>query len=131
MGFIQVIPSRGVCLVYKMSFIHVVLMDCGVGTNDEPLSGQGILIDWALDLILKEVDREDNTLAKPESSFHCPNSWSWDSLKRFSLHSQHNIATQKSPIIWSVLTTIAVNKDRRGVNWTERGGDGRDPWQVG
>lgn len=125
MGFVQAIPGWKVCLSFRIGFIHAVLMDCGVENEDTPLRGQGILIHWALDLILKEVDKEANTLAKPGSPFHCPNDWSWDLLKEFSLHPQHDVATQQSPIIWSVLTTIGVNKDRREVNQSER-----DPWQV-
>ena len=96
-----------------------------VETYNPPLHGQGMLIHWALNLILKEVDNEANTLAKPKSTFHCPENWSWDSLKKFSLCSQHNVAIKQSPVIWSVLTTIAVSKDQR-----EEQGDKRDPWQV-
>lgn len=77
-----------------------------------------------------EVDKEANKLAKSKSSFHCPSDWSWDSLQEFSLHSQHDFATRKSPVLWSVLTTIAVGKGRREVNLIEEEGDKRDPWQV-
>jgi hypothetical protein len=105
-------------------------MDCGAGAHSVTLHGRGILIHWALSLILKEVDKEADKLVKPDSSFHCPHDWSWDSLQKFSLHSQHDVATQESPIIWSVLTTIAVSKDRRKRNLSEEEGDKRDPWQV-
>ena len=129
MGFVRVIRSRRVCLRYQMICFHPVLTSCGVGTENTPPHGQGILIHWALDLILKEVDKEADKLAKPKSSFHCPSNWSWDSLRKFSLHSQHNLTTQKSPVIWSVLTTIAVSKDQRAVTLREEA-DKRDPWQV-
>jgi len=99
-------------------------------TSDTPLSGKGVLIRWALELILKDVDREANVLAQPRSSFHCPNDWSWDSLKNFTLHSQHDVATEQSPIIWSILTTIAISHDRREVSERGEEGDKRDPWQV-
>lgn len=132
MGFIRASAIRRVSLLCKVTSIHTILMDyLGAETGGVPLHGQGILIHWALDLILKEVDKEANTLSKPGSPFHSPNSWSWDSLKRFSLHSQHDVATQQSPIIWSVLTTVAVSKNRREVNQREEEGDRRDPWQVG
>jgi len=105
-------------------------MHCNSGASDAPLSGRGILIRWALKLIIEEVDREASTLAKPRSAFHCPDDWSWDSLKNFTLHSQHNVATEQSPIIWSILTTIAVSKDRRKADERGEVGDKRDPWQV-
>ena len=71
-----------------MICFHPVLTSCGVGTENTPPHGQGILIHWALDLILKEVDKEADKLAKPKSSFHCPSNWSWDSLQNFSLRLQ-------------------------------------------
>ena len=106
-------------------------MCCDVGTRNVTPHGQEILICWALNLILKEVDKEADKLVKPDSSFHCPHDWSWDSLQKFSLHSQHNVVAQEGPIIWSVLTTIAVSKDRRKRALREEEGDKRDPWQVG
>ena len=106
-------------------------MGCGVGTRNATPCGQGILIYWALGLILKEVDKEADKLVKPESSFHSPHNWSWDSLQKLSLHSQHDVAARTGPIIWSVLTTIAVSKDRRKQGLREEEGDKRDPWQVG
>ena len=131
MDFIQASTSRRVCLSYKVVPIGAVLMNCDAETNGQPLHGQGVLIHWALDLILKEVDKEAGVLSRPDSSFHCPGDWSWDSLKRFSLHLQHGVATHQGPIIWSVLTTIAISKNWREANRTEEEGDKRDPWQVG
>jgi len=90
--------------------------------------GHGILLRWAVDLILKEVDKEADKLVKPGSSFHCPDNWSWESLQGFSLQLQRDVAIQNSPIIWSVLTTMAIGKDHRVVNRREEGE--RDPWQV-
>jgi len=109
---------------------HAVLTYYIIGANDSPLRGQGILLRWALDLILEEVDKEATALAKPHSSFHPPNDWTWDSLNTLSLHIQHNVATQQGPIIWSVLTTIAVSKERRKTIQKEEEGDKRDPWQA-
>ena len=107
-----------------------VLTGYDTETDNAPLSGWGILIHWALELILKVVDREANVLAQPRSPFHCPDDWSWDSLKNFTLRSQHDVATEQSPIIWSILATIAVSQDRREVNEKGEEGDKRDPWQV-
>lgn len=109
---------------------HAVLIYYTTGANNSPLYGQGILICWALELILNEVDKEATALAKPHSSFHSPDDWSWDLFKTLSLHTQHNVATQQSPIIWSVLTTIAVSKEQRKSIQKEEQGDKRDPWQV-
>lgn len=105
-------------------------MYCNSETSDATSHGQGILINWALSLILKEVDKEADRLTKPNSSFHCPHDWTWDSLQELSLRSQHDVATQEGPIIWSVLMTIAVNKDQRKQTLGEEEGDKRDPWQV-
>jgi hypothetical protein len=113
-----------------MTYFYSILTACGVEASDTPLHNKGILIGWALDLILKEVDTEAGRLAKPESSFHSPKDWSWGELQKFSLHTQHDLATQQSPVIWSVLTTIAVSRDQREVNLEEDEGDKRDPWQV-
>ena len=97
-------------------------------TPSVPSHGQGTLLRWALGLILQEVDKEANKLAKSGSSFHCPDDWSWDSLQQFSLRSQQDVAAQQSPIIWSVLMTIAISQSHRGASHRERGD--RDPWQV-
>lgn len=103
-------------------------MNCVVGTIDAPLHGQGILLRWALELLLQEVDKEANKLTESGSSFRCPDDWSWDSLQEFSLRSQQSIVTQQSPIIWSILATIAISKDKRKANRRDEGE--RDPWQV-
>jgi len=128
MGFVRVTAHRVRSLHQAAS--NRVLMGCNAETSHAPLSGQGVLIRWALKLILQEADREADALAKPRSSFHCPEDWSWDSLKNFTLRSQHDVATEQSPIIWSILTTIAVSKERRKVDERGEGGDKRDPWQV-
>lgn len=126
MGFDRVIER--VRLRHKIRLTHQVLMDCVVGIVDAPLQGQGILLRWALDFLLQEVDKEANKLAEPRSSFHSPDNWSWDSLEEFSLRSQQSIAIQRSPIIWSILVTVAISKDRRRADHGEEGE--RDPWQV-
>lgn len=130
MGFVLIFPNKKVHLGCKILSICTILIDHVVGTNPATPSGQGILIHWALDLILKEVDAEATKLVKPNSSFHSSHNWSWDTLQRLSLHSQHSAAVQEGPIIWSVLTTIAVNKDQRQTLSMEEGSDKRDPWQV-
>lgn len=35
---------------------------------------------------------------------------------------------EKAPILWSVLSTVAVNKQRRAAMEVKE--EGRDPWQV-
>lgn len=123
--------TRGrVCPLYKMTFVYAVLTYYTSGTGSVPLYGQGVIIRWALDFILQEVDREATTLAKPNSSFHSPKDLSWDSLGALSLRTQHDVAMKQGPIIWSVLTTIAVSKGRRKSIQKEEEGDKRDPWQV-
>jgi hypothetical protein len=94
----------------------------------EPV-GHGVLLHWALDLILGEIDSEAETLIHlRESPFHCPDKWSWDSLLQFSLDSQQTFAIKEAPVLWSVLATIAISKQRRGLMEIKE--EGRDPWQV-
>jgi hypothetical protein len=102
----------------------------GLGEGAGPISfhGQGILLCWALGLILKEIDREAENLARPRSPFHCPENWTWESLLDFSLHSQYGVAIRESPIMWSILMTIAIGKNQRKADHQEVGE--RDPWQV-
>ena len=74
-------------------------------------AGQGILLCWALPLILEEIDKEaDALIYGGGSSFRCPEKWTWESLSELSLDSQQTFAAEKAPILWSILATIAVNK---------------------
>jgi hypothetical protein len=109
--------------------LHPSLIGFGIGTLDAPPHSRVTVIHWALDHILQEINKEANKLVKSGSPFHCPIDWSWDSLQQFSLSPQTNIAAQQSPVIWSVLTTIAVSQNQRQAVQREAGGD-RDPWQV-
>ena len=113
-----------------MTPAHTVLTYYITGTDNASLYGQGIIIRWALDVILREVDKEATALAKPNSSFHSPKDLSWDSLGALSLRTQQDVATKQGPVIWSILTTIAVSKERRKSIQKEEEGDKRDPWQV-
>ena len=80
-------------------------------------------------IILKEIDKEANALMDDNSPFHGAKSWSWDSLLQLSLDSQQTYAVKHAPVLWSVLSTIAVNEHRRAVKEIKE--EGRDPWQVG
>ena len=100
-----------------------------MGDNPTDPAGRGILLRWALELVLEEIDKETETLIHTEGSpFHCPDKWTWESLSQFSLDSQQTFATKEAPVLWSVLTTIATNKQRR--KSMELKDEGRDPWQV-
>lgn len=112
-----------------MASLYTGLISFGIGTLSALLHSRVTILHWALDHILQEVNKEANKLAKPGSSFHCPIDWSWDMLQQFSLSSQQDVAAQQSPVIWSVLTTIAVSQNQREAVQREAGGD-RDPWQV-
>ena len=97
-------------------------------SSPEPV-GHGILLRWALNLVLDEIDKEAEALIRSkESPFHCPDKWTWDSLLQFSFDSQQTFAVEKAPVLWSVLTTIAVSKQRRSLR--EMKEEGRNPWQV-
>ena len=63
-----------------------------------------------------------------ESPFRGAGSWSWDSLSQLSFDVQQVHAMEKAPILWSVLSTVAVNKQRRAAMEVKE--EGRDPWQV-
>lgn len=96
--------------------------------NDNPIN-RGILLHWAVQLVLEEIDNEADTLIQMGGSpFHCPEKWTWESLSQFSLDSQQSFATEKAPVLWSILTTIAISKQRRAS--MEMKDEGRDPWQV-
>ena len=110
------------------------LTSCQYGGDDsgdrqtDP-AGHGILLRWALQLILEEIDKEAETLIHAKGSpFSCPDKWTWESLTQFSLDSQQTFATKEAPVLWSILATITVNKQRRGS--MELKDEGRDPWQV-
>lgn len=120
-------PSKSeVHLHCKITLMYAALICNTIGPTCPPFHSQGILLDWALELVLKEVDREADNLVKNDHTFHCQDDWSWDSLCNFSLQSQHDIATQHGPIIWLVLMAIAIGKGRREADQEGK----RDPWQV-
>ena len=104
-------PRREGTSATPINHVYVLLMDFSE-TIGAPFHGQGIILHWALNLIFKEVDKEAESLIKPRSSFHSPDKWTWDSLQDFSLQSQHDVAIQDSPIIWSILTTVAISRDQ-------------------
>lgn len=84
------------------------------GTHKESTSdpvGHGILLRFALSILLREIDKEANALMDKKSPFHGTGKWSWDSLLQLSLDSQQVYAMENAPILWSVLSTIAVNKE--------------------
>jgi hypothetical protein len=82
-----------------------------------------------LGLVLEEIDKEAEVLIHAEGSpFRCPDKWTWDSLSQLSFDSQQTFAAENAPILWSVLATLAVNKQRRAS--MEMKEEGRDPWQV-
>jgi hypothetical protein len=128
MLFARAIPNEKVGLPFSITTVCPVLKDLGLGTTGAPSHGQGVLLRWALALVLKGVDKEADGLTQPRSAFHSPENWSWESLQKFSLQSQHDVAVQGGPIIWSVLATVAISKDHRKAEQREEGG--RDPWQV-
>jgi hypothetical protein len=90
--------------------------------------GRGILLRFALPIILEEIDKEANALTDTNSPFYGAKSWSWDSLLRLSFDSQQTYAVKNAPILWSVLSTVTVNEQRRAVKEIKE--EGRDPWQV-
>lgn len=79
-------------------------------------------------IILEEIDKEADALINANSPFHGAKSWSWDSLLQLSLDSQQVYAVKNAPILWSILSTVAVNEHRRAVKEIKE--EGRDPWQV-
>ena len=94
-----------------------------------PWCSRGILLCWALWLISEEIDKEADTLLHADGSpFCCPEKWTWESLSQLSPDSQQAFAKERAPFLWSILTTIAINKDRR--ESMELKDEGRDPWQV-
>ena len=102
--------------------------DLNVHSADDPVS-RGILLRWALQLISGEIDKEADTLLHADGSpFRCPEKWSWESLSQLSPDSQQAFAKERAPFLWSILTTIAINKDRR--EFMELKDESRDPWQV-
>ena len=110
---------------------HISCQCGGDNLGDHPAdpAGHGILLRWALQLVLEELDKEAETLIHAEGSpFCCPNKWTWESLTQFSLDSQQTFAMEEAPVLWSVLATITVSKQRRGS--MELKDEGRDPWQV-
>ena len=90
--------------------------------------GRGILLQFALSIILKEIDKEADALMDNESPFRGARNWTWDSLSKLSLDSQQMHAMKKAPILWSVLATVTVGKGRRAAMEIKE--EGRDPWQV-
>ena len=101
-----------------------------MGSLDPPSPvGHGILLRWALELVLNEIYNEAEALIHlKESPFHCPEKWTWDSLSQFSLDSQQSFAAKKAPVLWSVLATITTSKKRKLSK--EMKDESRDPWQV-
>lgn len=97
------------------------------GSESNPV-GHGILLRFALEIVLKEIDKEANTLTNDTSPFRGAKNWSWDTLLQLSLDSQQAYAVEKAPILWSILSSVAVNKDRRAMMEIKE--EGRDPWQV-
>ncbi|KAF9790841.1 hypothetical protein BJ322DRAFT_1104486 [Thelephora terrestris] len=89
--------------------------------------GHGVLLRFALPIVLEEIDREANALMDKNSPFHGARTWSWDSLLQLSLDSQQAHAVKNAPVIWSIISTIAVNQGRRGSMEIKE--EGRDPWQ--
>ena len=84
---------------------------------------------WALQLVQEEIDKEAEVLMHAEGSpFRCPEKWTWESLTKLSLDSQQTFTAKEAPILWSILATITINKQRR--NSMELKDEGRDPWQV-
>ena len=82
-----------------------------VGHSQPAPVGRGILLRWALDLVLDEIHNEAEVLIHlKESPFHCPDKWTWDSLSQFSLDSQQSFAVKKAPVLWSILATITTSK---------------------
>ena len=94
----------------------LVLMEgdnLNVPSTDDPV-GRGILLLWALQLISEEIDKEADTLLHADGSpFFCPEKWTWESLSQLSPDSQQAFAKERAPFLWSILTTVAINKDRR------------------
>lgn len=90
--------------------------------------GRGILLRFALSIILEEIDNEANALMDTGSPFRGAGTWSWDSLLQLSLDSQQAYAMKNAPVLWSILSTVAVNKGRRTTMEIKE--EGRDPWQV-
>lgn len=86
-------------------------------------------MNWALQLVLEEIDKEADALIHQDGSpFSCPGEWTWESLSQLSLESQQTFALERAPLLWSVLTTVTINKQRR--ESMEIKEEGRDPWQV-
>jgi hypothetical protein len=102
--------------------------DKGSGSSPADPVGHGILLRWALQLVLEEVTRRLTLIHEDGSPFCCPDKWTWESLLQLSLDSQQTFAADKAPFLWSVLTTVTVNKNRR--DSMELKDEGRDPWQV-
>jgi hypothetical protein len=90
--------------------------------------GRGILLRFALPIILEEIDKEADALTDSSSPFHGARPWSWDSLLQFSLDSQQIHAVKNAPVLWSILSTVAISKHRRAAKEIKE--EGRDPWQV-
>lgn len=90
--------------------------------------GRGILLRFALSIVLEEIDKEVDILTDSDSPFRGARNWTWDSLSQLSLDSQQEHAMSNAPILWSVLSTVAVGKGRRTVKEIKE--EGRDPWQV-
>ena len=100
---------------------------CPTEHQSDPV-GHGILLWFALPIVLEEIDKEADTLMDAASPFRGAQTWSWDSLLELSLDSQQVYAMKNAPVLWLVLSTIAINKERRTVMEIKE--DGRDPWQV-
>ena len=90
--------------------------------------GHGILLWFALKIIINKIDKEADALMDSESPFHGARDWTWDSLARLLLDSQQAHTMKEAPIIWTILSTIAVGKGRRTTREIKE--EGRDPWQV-
>ena len=70
--------------------------DDGLDSPQSDPVGHGILLRWALDLVLNEINNEAEELIHlKESPFHCPDKWTWDSLSQFSLDSQQSFAAKR------------------------------------
>jgi len=117
--------------VVSLPSVSVLLISFKYKENSDPQSnpfGHGILLRFALPIILEEIDKEVNTLMDAASPFHGAKTWSWDSLLQLSLDSQQAYAVKNAPVLWSVLSTVAVNEKRRATMEIKE--EGRDPWQV-
>ncbi len=80
---------------------------------EEEKSTRNALLNWALQIVLERVDKEAELLLEPSLGFCKSDTVTWDSVLRWSLaDSQETISTQ-APVIFAVLSTLAVNNCTR------------------